>query len=211
MFVKFLNKNVESLIELGRIFCITSNYRDHIKEMGKTKETPSIFIKPESSLIQIEEGKIAKIPKPKYGKILHHEVEIVMLYLENEINYGVGLDLTLRDVQKKLKEEGKPWFLSKCFDFAAPVSNFYKINNEEKIKIELYVNGNLKQRGTYDEMILKPEEILSFISKFLKIKKGDLIFTGTPAGIGELKKDDLVECFLYENNKKITSFKVKII
>lgn len=210
MYIKFVKKTSELSIEPNRIFCLTSNYKEHIKEMGKEKDTPAIFIKPLSALIQIEEEKIEKIPKPKFGKLLHHEIEIVLLYLKDEIGYGVGLDLTLRDLQKELKEKGKPWFLSKGFDFSGPISKFYEIENEKDLKIVLNVNGEKKQEGSFKEMILKPKEILKFISNYIPLKEGDIIFTGTPSGIGELKIGDLAEAFLYEKNKKITSFKIKI-
>lgn len=210
MFIKYLKKDIEILLEAKRIFCITSNYKEHIKEMGKEKDTPAIFIKPFSALIQIEDGKIEKIPKPKFGKLLHHEVEIVLLYLEEGIAYAVGIDLTLRDLQKELKEKGKPWFLAKGFDFSAPISNFYSIEDEKDLRIVLNVNGKKRQEGCYKEMVLKPKEIIKFISKYIPLKEGDIIFTGTPAGVDELKVGDLAEAFLYEKEKKITSFKVKI-
>ncbi len=210
MLIKFVKKTSELSIEPNRIFCLTSNYSEHIKEMGKEKDTPAIFIKPLSALIQIEEDKIEKVPKPKFSKLLHHEIEIILLYLKDEIGYGVGLDLTLRDLQKELKEKGKPWFLSKGFDFSAPISKFYEIENEKDLKIILNVNGEKRQEGSFSEMILKPKEILKLISNYIPLKEGDIIFTGTPSGIGELKVGDLAEAFLYEKNKKITSFKIKI-
>lgn len=211
MFVKYIKDKEEILIKPNRIFCLTSNYSEHIKEMGKEKDTSSIFIKPLSSLIVVEEGKIQNIPKPKFANLLHHEVEIVLLYIEEELGYGVGLDLTLRDLQKKLKESGKPWFLAKGFDFSAPISNFYEIKNEKDLKIELYVNNEKRQEGSFKKMILKPKEIVKFISNFIPLKEGDIIFTGTPSGIEELKIGDIAEANLYLKDIKITSFKVKIV
>lgn len=211
MFVKYIKDKEETLIKPNRIFCLTSNYGEHIKEMGKEKDTSSIFIKPLSSLIVVEEGKIQKIPKPKYANLLHHEIEIVLLYLEKEFGYGVGLDLTLRDLQKKLKESGKPWFLAKGFDLSAPISNFFKIKNEKDLKIDLYVNNIKRQSGSFYQMILKPKEIIKFISNYIPLKEGDIIFTGTPSGVQELKVSDEIESFLYLKDKKITSFKVKIV
>jgi len=210
MLIKYLKKKEEILIKPNRIFCLTSNYKEHIKEMGKEKDTASIFIKPLSALIQIEEGKTEKIPKPKFGKLLHHEVEIVLLFLKDEIGYGVGLDLTLRDLQKEFKEKGKPWFLAKGFDFSAPISTFHSIKDEKNLKIFLYVNDEKRQEGSFKEMILKPREIIKFISNYIPLKEGDIIFTGTPSGIGELKIGDFAESYLYEKDKKITSFRVKI-
>lgn len=211
MFVKYIKDKKEILIKPNRIFCLTSNYSEHIKEMGKEKDISSIFIKPLSSLIVVQEGKIQKIPKPKYANLLHHEVEIVLLYIEEELGYGVGLDLTLRDLQKKLKESGKPWFLAKGFDCSAPISNFFEIKNERDLKIHLYVNKEKRQSGSFYQMILKPKEIIKYISNFIPLKEGDIIFTGTPSGIGELKVEDIAEVNLYLKDKKITSFKVKII
>lgn len=211
MYVKFIKEKEKLLLKPNRIFCLTSNFKEHIKEMGKEKDSPALFIKPLSALVPAEGEKPKKIPKPEFANLLHHEVEIILLYTENEIGYGVGLDLTLRDLQKTLKEKGKPWFLSKGFDYSAPVSNFYEIKREKDLKIKLYVNGNLRQEGSFKEMIMKPGEIIKFISSFIPLKKGDIIFTGTPSGIGELKKGDVAEGLLFEKEKKITSIRVKII
>ncbi|MEJ5165402.1 MAG: fumarylacetoacetate hydrolase family protein [Thermoanaerobaculia bacterium] len=209
MFIKFIKEKEEIKIRPNRIFCLTSNYREHIKEMGKEKDSPALFIKPLSALV-LAEGKMERIPKPDFAKLLHHEVEITLLFTGEEIGYGVGLDLTLRDLQKELKEKGKPWFLAKGFDSSGPISNFYEIKNEKDLKIKLFVNGVLRQEGSFKEMILKPREITKFISQFIPLKKGDIIFTGTPSGIGELKKGDIAEAALFEKDKKITSFQVKI-
>ncbi len=212
MLIKYIKEKEESFIKPNRIFCITSNYLEHIKEMGKEKDKPSIFIKALSSLVQGSPNKIIKIPKPKYGNLLHHEVELVLLIGNGgEIFYGVGLDLTLRDLQKELKEKGKPWFLAKGFELSAPLSNFHSIKDEKKLKITLEVNGRLRQEGSFNEMILKPKEIVNFIENFMPLRKGDIIFTGTPSGIDELKVKDKAIAKLYENNKEITSLKVEII
>lgn len=210
MFVKFIKEKEEIKIRPNRIFCLTSNYKEHIKEMGKEKDSPALFIKPLSALV-LAEGKIEKIPKPDFAKLLHHEVEITLLFTGEEIGYGIGLDLTLRDLQKELKEKGKPWFLAKGFDFSGPISNFYEIKNEKDLRIQLFVNGVLKQEGSFKEMILKPREIIKFVSQFIPLKKGDIIFTGTPSGIGELKKGDIAEAILFAKGKRVTSFQVKIV
>lgn len=211
MFVKFIKEKQEIKIKPNRIFCLTSNYGEHIKEMGKEKDSPALFIKPLSALVLAEANKVAKILKPEFAKLLHHEVEITLLFTGEKIGYGVGLDLTLRDLQKEMKEKGKPWFLAKGFDFSAPLSNFYEIKNEKDLSIKLFVNGVLRQEGSFKEMILKPREIIKFINQFIPLKKGDIIFTGTPSGIGELKKGDIAEAFLFEKEKIKTSFKVKIV
>ncbi len=189
---------------IGKIVCVGRNYAAHAEELGnEIPEFPLIFLKPSSALIFNNQN----IVHPTYGNELHHEVELVLLIgktvkdadLETAKNaiagYTVGLDMTLRDTQNKLKAKGHPWTLAKCFDTSAVISNFistdnYKITLDETI--ELSVNGNIKQNSKLNMMLFKPAEIISFISKSMVLEEGDLIFTGTPEGVNRVIKGDRI-------------------
>jgi acylpyruvate hydrolase len=152
-----------------------------------------------------------KIVKPNFGNDLHHEVELVLLIgkkvkdaNENEAEeaiagYGLGLDMTLRDVQAQLREKGDPWTISKCFDTSAVLSDFvlkkdYKLTLDEEIS--LLVNGTLKQKDKLNKMILKPAQIVEYISSLMTLEEGDLIFTGTPKGVSKVVSGDVLDAQL---------------
>ncbi len=160
-----------------------------------------MFLKPASAVIHSGED----IIHPSFGNELHHEVELVLLIgakvkdasleeAENAIaGYGVGLDMTLRDVQSKLKSKGHPWTLAKCFDTSAVISDFilkedYKLSLDEKITLS--VNGVIKQEDTLSSMIFNPAELVEYVSSVMTLEKGDLIFTGTPAGVSKVNRGD---------------------
>lgn len=190
------------LIQPTRIFCIGNNYLNHIKELKSEIPTnPVIFMKPVTSLVM--EGQ--KIQFPQHGKNLHYEAEIVVLLgkeghvksiEESEIfikGLSLGLDLTLRDVQNELKKNGLPWEISKSFDQSAPIGKFIAFNNSldlENIEFKCFVNGELRQFGNSGNMIFPIKNLIFEISKVWKLLTEDLIYTGTPAGVGSLKKDD---------------------
>ncbi len=167
------------------------------------------FLKPSSALIYSD----GEIIHPEYGNELHHEVELVLLIGETVkkasktqsekaiIGYGVGLDMTLRDVQDGLKKKGHPWTLAKCFDTSAVLSDFvlkkdYQLKLDEKL--DLKVNGVVKQSDSLESMIFNPAEIVEYISSVMTLEKGDLIFTGTPAGVSRVKRGDMIEAKLGE-------------
>jgi len=203
----------------GKIVCFGRNYAEHAKELGnEIPPFPLVFLKPSSSLINSGN----EIIHPDFGEELHHEVELVLLIgkdiknvsLEEAedaiIGYAVGLDMTLRDVQDKLKSKGAPWTLAKCFDTSAVVSEFrmkkdYKLSLNETI--ELKVNGNIRQSAKLSLMLHKPAHLVQGIAEKMKIEKGDLLFTGTPAGVGRVKRGDILEASI-ENIGEIT---VKVV
>ena len=202
------NSNEEFII--GKIICVGRNYAEHAKELGnEVPEKPVLFLKPPSALIYSG----GEIIHPDFGNELHHEVELVLLIGETVskanktqaekaiIGYGVGLDMTLRDVQDGLKKKGHPWTLAKCFDTSAAISDFilkkdYQLKSDEKL--ELKVNGVVKQSDTLKSMIFNPAEIVEYVSSIMTLEKGDLIFTGTPAGVSRVNKGDKLEAKLGE-------------
>jgi 5-carboxymethyl-2-hydroxymuconate isomerase len=193
-----------------KIICIGRNYAEHAKELGnEVPDKPVLFLKPAYALIYSD----GEIIHPDYGNELHHEVELVLLIGETVkkankthsekaiIGYGVGLDMTLRDVQEGLKKKGHPWTLAKCFDTSAVISDFvlkkdYQLKLDEKL--ELKVNGQVKQSENLKSMIFNPTEIVEYISSIMTLEKGDLIFTGTPAGVSRVNRGDKLEAKLGE-------------
>ena len=202
-------------LEVGRIFCLTTNYRKHAKEMGGTgEERPSMFLKPWTALLPLKEGEEGKVSIPSYGRELHHEVELVLACINGtEWAFGIGLDLTLRDVQKELKAKGKPWLLAKGFDSSAPVSEFLHASllpGPDALEITLEVDGVLKQRGTPRDMTIGPKDIPHFLAEFSSPRPGDLVFTGTPEGVGPLVPGDRCKAVLTANGKSEASLLVRI-
>lgn len=195
-------KNSGKEFPVGKIVCVGRNYAEHAKELGnEVPEKPVVFLKPASALIFSGE----EIIYPSYSNEMHHEVELVLLIgsqIKNAdkqksegaiIAYGVGLDMTLRDIQNELKKKGHPWTIAKCFDTSAVVSDFiskrdYQLTLNEEIVMS--VNGELRQKDKLSAMLFKPAEIVSYISSFMTLESGDLIFTGTPAGVGKVIRGD---------------------
>ena len=189
----------------ARIFCIGRNYAEHIQELSNTVPTkPVVFIKPASCLVKPGE----KIHFPKHGKELHHEVEIVVkvssegrvVREEEALSYvsgvSVGLDLTLRDVQTDLKKKGLPWEIAKAFEQSAPIGDFVPYDKSvdlNNISFGCRVNGIEKQRGNSRDMIFSIPKLLVELSKIWVLRPGDLLFTGTPSGVGPLKVGDSIE------------------
>jgi fumarylpyruvate hydrolase len=189
-----------------RIFCVALNYKDHAREFGGDPETgpPCFFMKPAGAIVQ--NG--GTIPYPPGTNDLQHEVELVVAMnaggrdvpLEKAddmiFGYAVGLDMTKRDVQAELKKKGRPWEMAKAFDFSAPCSAIALKTRTGAIatgKIECRVNGQLRQRGDLDGMIWGVPQIIHYLSRQVEIAPGDLIFTGTPAGVGPVVKGDRIE------------------
>jgi len=182
-----------------RIFCIGQNYSEHIKEMkSDIPKSPVIFSKPSTSLVAPGEA----IEFPKHGNLLHHEVEIVVFIgkegkaasLPEAKSYiagiSIGLDLTMRDVQKALRDKGRPWEISKAFDKSAPIGDFVpldKIPDLNNINFSCRVNNDTRQKASSKDMIFSIETLIVEISKIWKLLPGDLIYTGTPSGVGPLE------------------------
>ena len=187
---------------VGKIACVGKNYLEHAKELGDAvPEKPVIFIKPSSSIIFSGD----KIIYPEFSKSLHYETELVLLigktgkkipkseafkYIEA---YTVGLDMTLRDLQSEAKRLGHPWTISKCFDTSTVLGEFVPANeilNPNSLELKLWVNGELKQNDNTSNMIFSVEEIVEYLSYYFTLEEGDLVFTGTPKGVGEVKVGD---------------------
>tara|TARA_B100000945_G_scaffold277819_1_gene243247 strand:+ start:261 stop:869 length:609 start_codon:yes stop_codon:yes gene_type:complete len=201
-----------------KIICIGRNYLDHIKELNNhTQKEIIFFLKPETAI----PIKGQPFFLPDFSKNIEHEIELVLKinkagkfiqekYSEKYYNeISVGIDFTARDVQEKMKKKGLPWEIAKCFDGSAVVGKFIPISelNKNNLNFSLKKNGNTLQAGNSKNMIHNFDKIISFISKFITLKKGDLIFTGTPSGVSTVKKNDILEGFL--ETEKL--FEIKVI
>jgi len=191
---------------VGRIYCVGRNYADHAREMGHDpdREAPFFFMKPANSIVQNN----ASLSYPVATKDLHHEIELVVAIgkggkniavdkaLSHVWGYGVGLDMTRRDIQGEAKKQGRPWEMGKSFDESAPVTALHpasKIGHPAKGAITLKVNGQVKQSGDLAMQIWNVPEQISYLSHLITLQPGDLIFTGTPAGVGPIKPGDKLE------------------
>ncbi len=210
------NEKLKGFPMINNIYCIGRNYVEHAHELGNVVEDePVIFSKPNSSLVLENE-----IYLPDFSKEIHFETEIVLqiskdTFMVTEVEaeecydaIAIGLDLTARDLQTKLKNKKLPWLLSKGFKGAAYVSDFI---NKEKIKdpitFEMKLNGETRQLGNTKNMIFSFRKIISFLSSYIQLKNGDIIYTGTPQGVGKLSQFDKIE--LYIEDKLISEIKVK--
>lgn len=190
-----------------RIYCVGRNYAEHAREMGSdpTREPPFFFSKPADAVVPNN----ASIPYPSRTKNFHHEVELVVAIgkgggniatadaLDHVFGYAVGNDLTRRDLQKQAKDAGKPWDISKGFDRCAPIAAIQPVsagNHVTRAAIWLKVNGELRQQANVGDMIWSVPEIIAELSTLFELQPGDLVFTGTPAGVGALKVGDKIEC-----------------
>ncbi|MEO8673533.1 MAG: fumarylacetoacetate hydrolase family protein [Tahibacter sp.] len=193
----------EQRYAVHRIYCVGRNYADHAKEMGAAVErgTPMFFMKPADAIVT--DG--ADVPYPSVTNDLHHEVEMVVALhsggrnidassaLQHVYAYAVGLDLTRRDLQSAAKTKGHPWDIAKGFDASAPVSALRPIGTNahpEHALLSLSVNGTQRQRSDIGEMIFSVSEIIAELSKLFELRAGDLIYTGTPAGVAALNRGD---------------------
>jgi acylpyruvate hydrolase len=191
-------------LPIGKILCIGRNYVDHIKELGNEAPTaPVVFTKPASSVI----GEGEEIVIPPYSRDCHHEAELAVLIgtcgkhipqaeaLSHVAGYGVAIDLTLRDVQAELKKKGLPWDIAKGFDTACPLSAFVPaaaVGDPQQLRIRLSVNEEQRQDGATGLMITPVSAIIAHLSTIFTLEPGDLILTGTPAGVGPLVSGDRV-------------------
>ncbi len=182
---------------MDKIICLGKNYVAHSAEMKEAQpEKPVLFIKPPSTFIEIKDH--SKIVLPWSRGVIHHECEVVLkLYKKNIIGVGLGLDLTLRDLQKKLKESGHPWEIAKTFKNSAIVTPIKGLRdfpkNWQETVFSLKVNGEIRQEATLSQAVMKADEIIHYIDQFFPLKDGDLVFTGTPPGVGPLNPNDIIE------------------
>ena len=196
----------DELFPVGRIYCVGRNYAEHAREMGHDpdREPPFFFMKPANAIVPNN----AKIPYPQATKDLHHEIELVVALgkggadipvekaLEHVFGYGVGLDMTRRDVQGEAKKMGRPWEMGKAFDNSAPCTALItasKSGHPAKGAIWLKVNGTITQQGDLSAMIWNIPDTISYLSRLITLQPGDLIYSGTPAGVGPVKAGDKLE------------------
>lgn len=194
-----------------KIICIGRNYTDHIKELDNQKpKDPVIFLKPDTSLIQ----KNQPFFKPAFSEKIHHELELVIKinrvgkFIDKKFahkyyeNFTVGIDFTARDIQDELKNKRLPWEKSKAFDGSALVGNWLnkKDFNLDNLNFSLKKNSRLVQKGNSKLMLWKIDELISYVSKFFTLKIGDLIFTGTPSGVGDVIEGDTLNGFVESTN-----------
>ena len=202
-----------------KIICIGLNYRKHAFEMGwSLPEEPVVFLKPDSAILKNNKPFFL----PGFSDNIHYEVEVVIKISKlgkgisakfahryyNEVT--VGIDITARDLQSRLAAAGRPWEISKCFDGAAPLGAFIPVSSVKdmsNLDFRLDINDKTVQASNTSDMIFGFNEIIEYISKFFTLKTGDLIFSGTPSGVGQLKRDDNLVAFL--GDKPLLDFLIK--
>ncbi len=202
-----------------KIICIGLNYRKHALEMGwKLPEEPVVFLKPDSALLKNNKPFFL----PDFSSVIHYEVEVVVKI--SRLGKGIarefasryydevtaGIDITARDLQARLSKQGLPWELSKGFDGAAPIGKFVtvdSIGDPENLDFRLEINDRIVQKSNTSDMIFGINEIVSYVSRFFTLKTGDLIFTGTPSGVGPLKRNDNLVAYL--GDKQVLDFVIR--
>jgi 2-keto-4-pentenoate hydratase/2-oxohepta-3-ene-1,7-dioic acid hydratase in catechol pathway len=202
-----------------KIIAIGRNYAEHAKELNNPVPTvPVIFMKPDTALLKDNKP----FYHPDFSQDIHHEIEIVLKVCKEgkhisekfAANYydeiGLGVDFTARDIQSRHKEKGLPWELAKAFDGSAPISKFIpksEFKDIYNINFKLDINVETKQSGNTNMLLFSFEQIIAFVSQYITLKKGDLIFTGTPAGVGKVNIGDRLEGYIEDN--KLLDFFVK--
>ncbi len=189
-----------------RIYCVGRNYEEHAKEMGFSgREAPFFFMKPADALVVVNPGETASMPYPTLTKNLHHEIELVVALgkggrniaaadaLKHIFGYAVGLDMTRRDLQNEMKKLGRPWSISKGFDHSAPIGAITPAADAPDIasaEILLQVNAQQRQRSQISKLIWNISEVIEHLSVAWELQSGDLIYTGTPEGVGAVVSGD---------------------
>jgi len=202
-----------------KILAIGRNYTQHIAELNnEVPDEPVIFLKPDTALLKNNEP----FYFPDFSQDIHHEVELILRISKEGKNIGtkfaskyydaigLGIDFTARDLQAKAKSKGLPWTLAKGFNGSAPVSEFLPVSDFpdlSNINFKLLINGQEKQVGHTSLMLNSFDEMLAYMSRFITLKKGDIIFTGTPHGVGPVKIGDRLEGFI--EDKKLLDFEIK--
>lgn len=202
-----------------KIFAIGQNYIEHNKELNSPNPTePVVFMKPDTAALKNNKPFFL----PDFSNEIHYETELIVKINRigkniapkfahryyNEI--GLGVDFTARDIQRKLKAEGKPWEICKAFDNSAVIGNFIAIeelNDVQNIDFHLDLNGKTVQKGNSSDMIFRIDELVAHISKYFTLKIGDILFTGTPVGVGKVSVGDHLQGYIFD--KKMFDFKVK--
>lgn len=201
-----------------KIICVGKNYLKHIDELNSSKEDePVIFLKPDTSIIQKNQPFFI----PEFSNEIHYEIEIILKFnrlgkhIESKFSnkyfnqISLGIDFTARDFQNKFKERGLPWDISKGFDNSALIGDWKSIKTYDldNINFRLEKNGKIVQQSNSKNMIWKIDELIAYASRYFTIKIGDIMFTGTPEGVGVVSEDDILEGFL--GDEKVFSVKIK--
>lgn len=202
-----------------KIICIGRNYAEHAKEMNAPlPKEPVFFLKPDTSLLKDNQP----FYYPDFSKEIHHEIELVLKVTKNGKNIapefahkyydeiGIGVDFTARDIQAACKEKGLPWEKAKAFDNAAPLGKFIdktQFKDLNNIQFKLVINGKTIQKGSTSDLLFSFDSIISFVSTYITLKTGDLIYTGTPEGVGPVKIGDRLEGYIEEH--KLLDFEIK--
>jgi len=191
-----------------KIICIGRNYADHAKELNNPlPKVPVFFLKPDTALLR--DG--ASFFIPEFSNDIHHEIELVLRISKTGKHIdeafadryfdqiGLGIDFTARDLQQQCKEKGLPWEIAKGFDGSAPLGKFVdkaSLGNLNNLNFQLKVNGEVRQHGNSGDQIFNFNKVIAYVSQFITLKSGDLIFTGTPAGVAAVKPGDLLQGYL---------------
>ena len=202
-----------------KIICIGRNYTEHIAELENERPMePVVFLKPDSAILLKQHPFVI----PEFSEDIHHEIEIIVRinkvgkYIDAKFAHkyydeiSVGIDFTARDLQQKLKDKGLPWEKAKAFDGSAVIGDFISIktfNSLENLTFELTNNGKTVQKGNTNRMLWKIDELIAYVSQYFTLKIGDIIFTGTPAGVAKVNPNDVLEGFLEE--KRLFRIQVK--
>lgn len=202
-----------------KIIAIGRNYAEHIEELKNERPSaPVVFLKPDTAILKNN----APFYHPDFSENIHHEVELVLKvskegkHIQKKFapryfdEIGIGIDFTARDLQDKCKAKGLPWEIAKAFNGSAPVGEFLPVSefkNFADINFHLHINGELRQKGNTSMMLFDFSVIIEYVSQFFTLKKGDLIFTGTPAGVSKVSVGDRLEAFI--EDQKLLDFEVK--
>ena len=214
---------LDAVFPVHRIYCVGRNYAEHAKEMGGTgREAPFFFMKPADAILVVTPAHTAFMPYPSLTANLHHEIELVVAIgkggknipaakaLEHIYGYAVGLDMTRRDLQNDMKKQGRPWCIGKGFDHSAPIGPITRAQDVKAIdqaRISLQVNGQDRQRSNVSQLIWNIAETIEQLSAAWELQSGDLIYTGTPEGVGAVVAGDT----LLGEISGLESISVKII
>ncbi len=206
-----------------KIICIGRNYADHAKELNNPlPDKPVVFMKPSTALLVNNKPFFL----PEFSEEIHHELEVVLKICRNGrhieprfahkyfAEIGLGIDFTARDVQAVCKEKGHPWEIAKAFDDSAPLGKFFSVEElePENLRFELHKNGVLVQSGNTRDMIFPFADLISYVSKYFRLLQGDLLFTGTPAGVGPVRRGDVLEAFLYlKDGRRESVLRTKVL
>jgi fumarylpyruvate hydrolase len=197
------------LFPVHRIYCVGRNYAEHAQEMGHSgREPPFFFLKPADAAVPVADGETVAIDYPPLTTNLHHEVELVVAIGEggrdiaaagaarHVFGYAVGLDMTRRDLQNEMKKQGRPWSIGKAFEQSAPIGPIHRRvpgSEPRRGAITLSVNGQPRQKGDLADLIWSVGETIEKLSRAWTLRAGDLVFTGTPAGVGAVQRGDVME------------------